>query len=59
MYKRDLDSEKNKEIIEALEKEELGKNLGIDSDSSRELLSSINRQVNGNSGNVDININLE
>ena len=59
MYKRDLNSEKNKEIIEALEKEELGKNLGIESDSSRELLSSINRQVNGKSGNVDINLNLE
>ena len=59
MYKRDLNTEKNKEIIEALEKEELGKNLGIDSESSRELLSSINRQVNGKSGNVDINLNLE
>lgn len=59
MYKRDLNSDKTNEIIQALEKEELGKNLGIDSDSSRELLSSINRQVNGNSGNVDINLNLE
>ena len=59
MYKRDLNTKKNNEIIEALEKEELGKNLGIDSESSRELLSSINRQVNGKSGNVDINLNLE
>ena len=59
MYKRDLNTEKNKEIIESLEREELGKNLGIDSESSRDLLSSINRQVNGKSGNVDINLNLE
>ena len=59
MYKRDTNTEKNKEIIEALEKEELGKNLGIQSDSARELLSSINNQVNGKSGNVDINLNLE
>ena len=61
MYKRDMntDKEKTKEIIEQLEKEELGKNLGIESESGRNLLSSVNKQINGNSGNVDINFNLE
>ena len=39
--------------------EELGKNLGIESESGRNLLSSVNKQINGNSGNVDINFNLE
>ena len=61
MYKRDINSEKEKtkEIIEQLENEELGKNLGIESETGRELLSSVNKQLNGNSGNVDINFNLE
>tara|TARA_Y100000591_G_C21718648_1_gene637501 strand:- start:357 stop:1037 length:681 start_codon:yes stop_codon:yes gene_type:complete len=61
MYKRDMSAEKEKrnEIVEALEKEELGKNLGIESETGRDLLSSVNKQINGNSGNVDININLD
>ena len=61
IYKRDINSEKEKtkEIIEQLENEELGKNLGIESETGRELLSSVNKQLNGNSGNVDINFNLE
>lgn len=61
MYKRDINSEKEKtkEIMEQLENEELGKNLGIESETGRELLSSVNKQLNGNSGNVDINFNLE
>ena len=61
MYKRDMSAEKEKrnEIVEALEKEELGKNLGIESETGRDLLSSVNKQINGNSGNVDINFNLE
>ena len=50
MYKRDMntDKEKTKEIIEQLEKEELGKNLGIESESGRNLLSSVNKQISGN-----------
>ena len=63
MYKRDINTEKEKEktkeIVEQLEKEELGKNLGIESESGRDLLSSVNKQISGNSGNVDININLD
>ena len=61
MYKRDInaDKEKTKEIMEQLEKEELGKNLGIESGTSRNLLSSVNKQLNGDSGNIDINFNLE
>ena len=45
--------------MEQLEKEELGKNLGIESGTSRNLLSSVNKQLNGDSGNIDINFNLE
>ncbi len=61
MYKKDMSAEKEKrnEIVEALEKEEMGKNLGIESETGRDLLSSVNKQLNGNSGNVDININLD
>lgn len=61
MYKKDMSAEKEKrnEIVEALEKEEMGKNLGIESETGRDLLSSVNKQINRNSGNVDININLD
>ena len=65
MYKRDTEQgntteqEKTQKIIENLEREELGKNLGIDSESGKDLLSMVNKQVNGDAGNVDINFNLE
>ena len=61
LYKRDLDAdqEKTDRIRQELEKEELGKNLGITSPSGKELLRSVNQQVNGSAGNVDINFNLE
>lgn len=60
-YKRDLDLEKERteKIMEAIEKDELGKNLGISSVSGKNLLSSVNKQMGGNVGNVDINFNLE
>ena len=61
MYKRDeeVEKEKTQKIIETLQKEELGKNLGIGSETSKDLLGLVNKQVNGNAGNVDINFNLE
>ena len=61
MYKKDedLEEERTQKIIDTLEKEELGKNLGIQSESSKDLLGLVNKQVNGNAGNVDINFNLE
>jgi hypothetical protein len=61
MYKRDKDieQENREKLIETLQKEELGKNLGIDSESGKDLLSMVSKQENGNAGNVDINFNLE
>ena len=61
MYKKDVDAEQERtqKIIETLEKDELGKNLGIESESGKDLLGLVNKQVNGNAGNVDINFNLE
>ena len=60
-YRRDSDveQEKREKIIEQLERDELGKNLGIQSESSKALLGNINQHVNKGAGNVDININLE
>ena len=61
MYKKDVDAEQERtqKIIETLEKDELSKNLGIESESGKDLLGLVNKQVNGNAGNVDINFNLE
>jgi len=59
MYKRDIEQENTQKIIDNLEREELGKNLGIDSESGKDLLSMVNKQVNRDAGNVDINFNLE
>lgn len=60
-YKRDMDveQEKREKIIEQLERDELGKNLGIQSESSKALLGNVNQHINKGAGNVDININLE
>ena len=40
MYKKDVDAEQERtqKIIETLEKDELGKNLGIESESGKDLL---------------------
>lgn len=61
MYKKDKDEEEERtqKIIETLEKEELGKNLGIQSQTGKDLLGLVNNQVKGDAGNVDINFNLE
>ena len=61
MYKRDeeIEKEKTQKIIETIQKEELGKNLGIGSETSKDLLGLVNNEVSGNTGNVDINFNLE
>ena len=61
LYKKDeaQEEERTQKIIETLEREELGKNLGIDSETGKNLLGLVNRQANGNAGNVDINFNLE
>ena len=61
MYKRDkeIEKEKTQKIIETIQKEELGKNLGIGSETSKDLLGLVSNEVNGNTGNVDINFNLE
>lgn len=59
MYKNDIQEEQTQKIVEKLEREELGKNLGIESETGKDLLSSVNKQVNGDMGNVNINLNLE
>ena len=61
MYKKDQseEEERTQRIIDTLEKEELSKNMGIESESGKDLLGLVNKQVNGNAGNVDINFNLE
>ena len=61
LYTKDskTEDERTRKIIETLEQEELGKNLGIESKSGKQLLGLVNRQADGNAGNVDINFNLE
>ena len=59
VYRNNERNEMTQQIVEKLEKEELGKNLGIESKTGKDLLSSINKQVNGDMGNVNINLNLE
>ena len=61
LYKKDeaQEEERTQKIIETLEREELGKNLGIESETGKNLLGLVNKQANGNAGNVDINFNLE
>ena len=56
LYKREGTA--REKIIENLQNEELGKNLGVESESSRELIGMINREVGTNAGNVDVNFNL-
>lgn len=56
LYKREGTA--REKIIENLQNEELGKNLGVESESSRQLLGMINRETGINAGNVDVNFNL-
>ncbi len=52
------DNTNNNSLVRQLEDEEQGKNLGMESNSGRDLLKKINNH-SGNLGNVDINFNLE
>jgi hypothetical protein len=56
LYKREGTA--REKIIENLQNEELGKNLGVESESARQLLGMINREAGTNAGNVDVNFNL-
>ena len=61
MYKKDADLErrKNTKNNRNFRERRTGKNLGIQSETGKDLLGLVNKQVNGNVGNVDINFNLE
>ena len=52
------DNTNNNSLVRQLEDEEQAKNLGMESNSGRDLLKKINNH-SGNLGNVDINFNLE